>query len=168
MNVHLAVPRRRERACCGRRPILGSCDLSSERQTSVTGDVRADIRARRSLRRGRSPMRRGCRPPDSVSDSGLMRDERLWTQWRVWTLWLYAGAFIALGLFAIAYTVRHHAILRLATKTLAGVVGAIAVAMGVFGLAAESVTGECVAVTGDSRSGDIPEHWRRQGGWRQG
>jgi hypothetical protein len=32
------------------------------------------------------------------------------------------GAFITLGLFAVAYAVRHHAILRIAVKTLAGVV----------------------------------------------
>jgi hypothetical protein len=60
-------------------------------------------------------------------------DETLWTQWRTWTLRFYAGAFITLGLFAVAYALRHHAMLRIATKTLAGVVGAIAVAMGVFG-----------------------------------
>lgn len=60
-------------------------------------------------------------------------DDDLWGRWRRWTLRFYAGAFIALALFAVAYAVRHHAILRIATKTLAGVVGAIAVAMGVFG-----------------------------------
>jgi hypothetical protein len=60
-------------------------------------------------------------------------DDDLWSRWRRWALRFYAGAFITLGLFAVAYAVRHHAILRIAMKTLAGVVGAVAVAMGVYG-----------------------------------
>ena len=60
-------------------------------------------------------------------------DEDLWGQWRRWSLRFYAGAFITLGLLAVAYAVRHHTILRIAMKTLAAVVGAVAVAMGVYG-----------------------------------
>ena len=52
-------------------------------------------------------------------------DDDLWGQWRRWTLRFYAGAFITLGLLAVAYAVRHHAILRIAMKTLAAAVGAV-------------------------------------------
>jgi hypothetical protein len=60
-------------------------------------------------------------------------DETLWTQWRKWTLRFYAGFLITMGLFAVARAVRHHEILAVAAKTIAGVAGAIAVAMGVIG-----------------------------------
>lgn len=61
------------------------------------------------------------------------RADELWTRFRTWGLRFYAGAFVTLGLFAVAYAVRHHADLRIAIKTLAGVVGAISVAMGAYG-----------------------------------
>jgi hypothetical protein len=60
-------------------------------------------------------------------------DPELFGRWRTWGLRFYGGAFITLGLFAIAYAVRHHETLRIAVKVVAGVAGAISVAMGVYG-----------------------------------
>ena len=61
-------------------------------------------------------------------------DEALWIRFRKWGLRFYAGAFITLGIFAVAYAVRHNDTARIAMKTLAGVVGGISIAMGVFGM----------------------------------
>jgi hypothetical protein len=52
---------------------------------------------------------------------------------RRWGLRFYAGAFVSLGLFALAHAVRHHETLRIIAKGCAGAVGAIAVACGVIG-----------------------------------
>lgn len=60
-------------------------------------------------------------------------DDDLWSRWRTWTLRFYVGAFITLALLAVARAVRHDAAARIAVKALAGVVGAIAVGMGVYG-----------------------------------
>jgi hypothetical protein len=46
---------------------------------------------------------------------------------------LLCRAFVTLGIFAIAHAVRHDYAARIALKTLAGVLGAAAVAMGVYG-----------------------------------
>jgi hypothetical protein len=64
----------------------------------------------------------------SIGDSG----EDLRRKFRAWGLRFYAGAFVTLGLLAVARAVRHDATLRIAFKVLAGSAGAISVAMGVY------------------------------------
>jgi hypothetical protein len=74
----------------------------------------------------------------AIVSPGLRRsgaaDEELWTLYRRWGLRFYAGAFITLGFFAIAYALRHHEVLNIAVKTTAGVVGAVAISTGVIAL----------------------------------
>jgi hypothetical protein len=62
------------------------------------------------------------------------------TEWRSqrrafrrWGLRFYAGAFVSLGLFALARAVRHQDMLRIIAKGFAGAVGAVAVTCGVIG-----------------------------------
>lgn len=55
-------------------------------------------------------------------------------QWRRWMLRFYALAFVTLGIFAVADAFRHDEILNIAFRAIAGVVGAVAVAMGVVGM----------------------------------
>jgi hypothetical protein len=88
--------------------------------------------------------RRGIDPLDYARERGVLvrpglrelapADEALWTRYRTWGLRFYGGAFVTLGLFAVAYAVRHHDALRIAMKTVAGVVGAISIAMGAYSL----------------------------------
>ena len=73
------------------------------------------------------------RDPDLVDAVAEWRSQR--QLFRRWGLRFYAGAFLSLGLFAVARAVRHHDTLCVIAKGCAGVVGAIAVTCGVIGYA---------------------------------
>jgi hypothetical protein len=66
---------------------------------------------------------------DFVDAVAQWRSQR--RRFRRWGLRFYAGAFLTLGLFALAHALRHHETWRIVAKGCAGVVGAVAVTCGV-------------------------------------